>query len=148
MPRIDRDPPGDPVRLDVPDRIRLRERIRLWRRRGGRSHRPGQFIRRHNVEPLQRLRPWRSGVEHFDDHYVHDRGIVLMSLALWGYATPFANNELAIPDSDIVTTLVAVLEPMGFGHAVATVRRSVGLSSWMPSHSSTGMLRNCYDGGR
>ncbi|MDE0911442.1 MAG: hypothetical protein OSB60_13335, partial [Myxococcota bacterium] len=70
-----------------------------------------------------------------------------MSLALWVYAAPFANNELAIPDSDIVTTLVAVLEPMGFGHAVATVRRSVGLSSWMPSHSSTGMLRNCYDGG-
>ena len=36
-----------------------------------------------------------------------------MSLALWGYAAPFANNELAIPDSDIVITLVAVLESMG-----------------------------------
>lgn len=37
-----------------------------------------------------------------------------MSLALWVYDTPFANNELAIPDSDIVTTLGAALEPMGF----------------------------------
>lgn len=40
--------------------------------------------------------------------------VVLMPRVLWGYATPFANNELAIPDSDIVITLVAVLEPMGF----------------------------------
>ena len=40
--------------------------------------------------------------------------VALMPLVLWVYATPFANNELAIPDSDIVTTLVVVLEPMEF----------------------------------
>lgn len=48
--------------------------------------------------------------------------VALMPLVLWIYATPFASNELAIPYSNIITTLIAVLLPVGLGMSLRRVR--------------------------
>lgn len=48
--------------------------------------------------------------------------VALMPLVLWLYATPFSSNELAIPYSNIVTTLVAVLIPVGLGMLLRSIR--------------------------
>lgn len=48
--------------------------------------------------------------------------VVLMPLVLFVYATPFATAELGIPYGNIVSTLVAVLLPVGLGMALRSWR--------------------------
>lgn len=44
--------------------------------------------------------------------------VVMMPIVLWLWASPFTGSDLAIPYSNIITTLVAVLVPVAAGVAV------------------------------